>query len=84
MLKIAVTVNPNKDKNLQNTAKLLTMLKKYNVRVMMSESLKNPYGGNPPLSETVLSDFNIEYCPRISDVQKSSVMHCVRRRRNNT
>ncbi len=73
MLKIAVTVNPNKDKNLQNTAKLLSMLKKYNVRVMMSESLKNPYGGNPPLSETVLSDFNIEYCPEYLMYRKAQL-----------
>lgn len=63
MLKIAIYVNPNKDKNLEKTLKLLDLLFEYDVKVMMSDSLKKPYGNNDPVSETLLSAYNIDYCP---------------------
>lgn len=63
MLKIAIYVNPNKDKNLEKTLRLLDLLFQYDVKVMMSDSLKKPYGNNQPVSETLLASYEIDYCP---------------------
>ena len=63
MLKIAITVNPNKDKNLANTIKLLDILEEYDCKVIMSDTFKRPYGECTPVAESLLKDRNIEYLP---------------------
>ena len=63
MLKISITVNPNKDKNLFYTSKLLDILEEYDCKVLMSDTLKKPYGDSPAVSETLLAGRNIEYLP---------------------
>jgi len=73
MLKIAITVNPNKDKELFYTKKLLDMIFKHNVTVMMSETFKNPYNGNVPVADSLLSDYNIEYYPEHIMFRKADI-----------
>ncbi len=73
MLKIAVSVNPNKDKNLQCTLKLLDMLKNYNVQVFLADTFKNSYGGNPALSQSLLCGYNVEYCPEYMLYRKAHI-----------
>ena len=73
MLKIAVSVNPNKDKNLKNTIALLDILKNYNVRVFLSDSLNKSYGGYPALSGRLLSAHSVEYCPEHMLYRKANV-----------
>lgn len=63
MLKIAVTVNPNKDRNLTLTKKLLDILDEYNCRVFMSDTLKKPYGELLPAADMFLAGRKIEYLP---------------------
>lgn len=63
MLKIAITVNPNKDKNLTYTLKLLDILREYDCKIYMSETFKKPYGNLAPVADTYLSGRNIEYLP---------------------
>ena len=61
MLKIMICVNPNKDKELANTKKLLDFIFKYDVKVLMSDTFKRPYFDNPALSDTTLAGYEIEY-----------------------
>ena len=63
MLKIAISVNPNKDKELFNTLKLLDILDEYDCRVFMSDIFKKPYGDKEPISDTILAGRKIEYLP---------------------
>ncbi len=63
MLKIAVTVNPNKDKNLTYTLKLLDILEEYDCKIYMSETFKKPYGDCEPVADTLLAGRDIEYLP---------------------
>ena len=63
MLKVAITVNPNKDIRLTHTLRLLDILEEYHCRVYMSDSFKKPYGELPPVSESLLAGRNIEYLP---------------------
>ena len=73
MLRIMICVNPNKDKDLINTKKLLDFLKQYNVRVIMSDVFKRPYFDNPPLSDTILADYTIEYIPEYAAFKKTDI-----------
>ena len=63
MLKIAITVNPNKDHGLACTLRLLDILEEYDCRIFMSDTFKKPYGDTPPVAETVLKGRKIEYLP---------------------
>ncbi len=63
MLKIAITVNPNKDKNLLNTIKLLNILEEYDCKILMSDTFKRPYGECAPVADSLLKGRNIEYLP---------------------
>ena len=73
MLKIFITVNPNKDKELANTRKLLSFLQKYEVEIYMSDVFKRPYFDNPPISGTILSDYKIEYVPEYAAFKKADI-----------
>ncbi len=73
MLKIMICVNPNKDKELTNTKKLLDYFKDYEVRVIMSDIFKRPYFDNPPLSDTLLSNYEIEYIPEYAAFKKADL-----------
>lgn len=73
MLKIMICVNPNKDKELINTKKLLDFFKTYDVRVLMSDIFKRPYFENPPLSDTLLSEYDIEYIPEYAAFKKADL-----------
>ena len=73
MLKIMICVNPNKDKELTNTKKLLDYFKKFNVKVIMSDIFKRPYFDNPPLSDTLLSEYNVEYIPEYAAFKKADL-----------
>ncbi len=73
MLKIMICVNPNKDKELTNTKKLLDFFKAYEVRVIMSDIFKRPYFDNPPLSDTLLSGYEIEYIPEYAAFKKADL-----------
>ena len=63
MLRVSVTVNPNKDKNLTYTLQLLDILAEYDCKVYMSDTFLKPYGDLPPVSETFLKNRKIEYLP---------------------
>ena len=63
MLKVSVTVNPNKDKNLVNTCRMLDILAEYDCKVYMSDTFLKPYGDQPPVAQTFLKDRNVEYLP---------------------
>ena len=63
MLKIAITVNPNKDKGLVHTLKLLDILDEYGCKVLMSDTFKRPYGESEPVADTLLKGRSIEYLP---------------------
>lgn len=63
MLKIAITVNPNKDKGLYHTKKLLDILEEYDCKIYMSDTFKRPYGDAEPVASSLLKDRNIEYLP---------------------
>ena len=73
MLRIMICVNPNKDKDLTNTRKLLDFIKTFNVSVLMSDIFKRPYFDNPPLSDTLLSEYEIEYVPEYAAFKKADV-----------
>ena len=73
MLKIMICVNPNKDKDLTNTKKLLDFFKSYNVKVIMSDIFKRPYFDNPPLSETLLGPYDIEFIPEYAAFKKADI-----------
>jgi len=73
MLKIMICVNPNKDKDLANTKKLLSFLSGYNVSVIMSDIFKRPYFDNPPLSSTLLNEYSIEYLPEYAAFKKADI-----------
>lgn len=73
MLKIMICVNPNKDKDLTNTKRLLDFTKKYDVCILMSDVFKRPYFDCPPLSETVLGGYNIEYVPEYVAFKKADI-----------
>ena len=73
MLKIMICVNPNKDKELNNTRKLLDFLKNYTVSVIMSDIFKRPYFDNPPLSQTLLKDYRVEYVPEYAAFKKADL-----------
>ncbi len=73
MLKIMICVNPNKDKELNNTKKMLDFLKKYNVKILMSDIFKRPYFEAEPLSNTLLSEFDIEYLPEYAAFKKADI-----------
>ena len=73
MLKIMICVNPNKDKELTNTKKLLDFFKAYDVRVIMSDIFKRPYFDNPPLSDTILAGYSIEYIPEYAAFKKADL-----------
>lgn len=73
MLKISITVNPNKDKNLFYTSKLLDILEEYDCKVLMSDTLKKPYGDSPAVSETLLAGRNIEYLPEYQLFRKANL-----------
>ncbi len=63
MLKIAITVNPNKDHGLIHTKKLLDILEQYDCRIYMSDTFKRPYGDRISVSESLLAGRKIEYLP---------------------
>ena len=73
MLRIMICVNPNKDKDLTNTKKLLDFFKNYDVRVYMSDIFKRPYFDNDPLSDTVLLGYDIEYIPEYAAFKKADI-----------
>lgn len=73
MLKIMICVNPNKDKDLINTKKLLDLFKNYDVRIIMSDIFKRPYFENPPLSDTLLAGYEIEYIPEYAAFKKADL-----------
>ncbi len=73
MLKIAITVNPNKDKELTYTRQLLDLLSEQDVSVMMSEVFKNPYNGNTPIAESYLANYKIEYYPEHIMFRKADI-----------
>lgn len=73
MLRIMICVNPNKDKELTNTKKLLDFFKKYDVRIFMSDIFKRPYFDNPPLSDSLLSEYDIEYIPEYAAFKKADI-----------
>ncbi len=73
MLKLMICVNPNKDKDLTNTKKLLDFLSTYNVQIIMSDIFKRPYFDNPPLSSTLLDGYNIEYIPEYAAFKKADI-----------
>ena len=73
MLRIMICVNPNKDKELTNTKKLLDFFKKYDVRIFMSDIIKRPYFDNPPLSDSLLSEYDIEYIPEYAAFKKADI-----------
>ncbi len=73
MLKIFVTVNPNKDKELQNTKILLDFIKQYDVTIMMSDVFKRPYFENPPISDTLLKDYKIEFVPEYLGFKRADI-----------
>ncbi len=73
MLKIAITVNPNKDKNLIHTIKLLNILEEYNCKILMSDTFKKPYGELKPVSESLLMGRNIEYLPEYQMFKKANL-----------
>ncbi len=73
MLKISITVNPNKDKNLASTLKLLSILREYSCKIFMSDNFKKPYGAALPLSETILKDQPIEYVPEYLLYRKAAL-----------
>ena len=63
MLKVAITVNPNKDHDLVYTSRLLDILEECGCRVFMSDTFKKPYGNMPSVSESLLAGRKIEYLP---------------------
>ena len=63
MLEIAITVNPNKDKDLLHTKRLLDILSEYDCRIFMSDTFKRPYGDLPSVADSMLAGRNIEYLP---------------------
>ncbi len=74
MLRISISVNPNKDKNLKNTIFLLNLLKKYdNIKVLMSDTLTHPYGDRDAISTTLLNEFSIEYLPEHVMFRKANI-----------
>lgn len=73
MLRIMICVNPNKDKELINTRKLLDFLSGYNVRIFMSDTFKRPYFDNPPISDSLLSQYEIEYVPEYLAFKKADI-----------
>ena len=73
MLKIMICVNPNKDKELTNTKRLLDYFKSFNVKVIMSDIFKRPYFDNPALSDTLLSEYNVEYIPEYAAFKKADI-----------
>lgn len=73
MLKIMICVNPNKDKELTNTKKLLDFIKAFDVCILMSDIFKRPYFDNPPLSDTLLCSYNIEYVPEYVAFKKADL-----------
>jgi len=73
MLKIAITVNPNKDKELTYTRQLLDLLSSQDVTVMMSEVFKSPYNGNTPVAQSLLADYKIEYYPEHIMFRKADI-----------
>ena len=73
MLKIMICVNPNKDKELTNTKKLLDFFKPYDVKVIMSDIFKRPYFENEPLSDTLLAGYSIEYIPEYAAFKKADL-----------
>ena len=73
MLKIMICVNPNKDKELTNTRKLLDFIGTFDVSVLMSDIFKRPYFDNPPLSDTLLCGYNIEFIPEYAAFKKADI-----------
>lgn len=73
MLKIMICVNPNKDKELTNTKKMLDYFKSFNVKVIMSDIFKRPYFENEPLSDTLLKGYEIEYIPEYAAFKKADL-----------
>ena len=73
MLKLMICVNPNKDKELANTRKLLDFLKNYDVTVIMSDIFKRPYFDSPPLSESLLKGYKVEYLPEYAAFKKADI-----------
>lgn len=74
MLKISISVNPNKDKELTNTLILLDLLKKYNnIKIMMSDVLCRPYCDKKPLSETLLLGYPVEFLPEHIMFRKANI-----------
>lgn len=73
MLKVMICVNPNKDKELINTKKLLRLLSKYDTKVYMSDIFKRPYFDSPPLSKSLLSEFKIEYVPEYMAFKRADI-----------
>ena len=73
MLKIMICVNPNKDRELINTRKLLDFLNNYNVTVIMSDIFKRPYFDSPPLSQSLLGAYKIEYLPEYAAFKKADI-----------
>ena len=73
MLRISITVNPNKDKNLTYTLKLLDILREYDCKIYMSETLKKPYGDLAPVADTLLSGRNIDYLPEYLLFKKANL-----------
>lgn len=73
MLKIMICVNPNKDKELTNTKKLLDYFKQFEVKVIMSDIFKRPYFENEPLSDTLLQNYDIEYIPEYAAFKKADL-----------
>lgn len=73
MLKIAITVNPNKDKKLYHTLKLLDIIEQYGCKVYMSDTFKRPYADLPPVADTLLKGRNIEYLPEYQLFKKANL-----------
>lgn len=74
MLKISISVNPNKDKELTNTLVLMDLLVKYpNVKIFMSDVLCRPYCDKKPLSETILASYPIEFLPEHIMFRKANI-----------
>lgn len=73
MLRIAITVNPNKDKNLTHTLRLLDILEEYDCKIYMSETFKKPYGDMPPVADSLLNGRDVEYLPEYLLFKKANL-----------
>ncbi len=73
MLKIAVSVNPNKDKDLAYTRALLDILEKHGCKVYMSDTFKKSFNSVPPVADMFLSGRDIEFIPEYLMFRKADI-----------